>query len=184
MKWYDGRLEALISDITVFQGDGIVNAANSSLLGGGGVDGAIHRAGGSAILDECRKLRNSTLRAGLPVGQAVVTGSGNLPCRYVIHTVGPVWSGGKKGEDKLLADAYRNSLEKAAETGMKTLAFPSISTGVYGYPHDKAAAVVWSVLTDWILKHHLPEKITLVFFSESNFEIFSDTVSRLEEQTL
>ncbi len=181
MEWYDGRLEASINDITVFQGDGIVNAANSSLMGGGGVDGAIHRTGGSAILEECRQLRNSILRAGLPVGQAVVTGSGNLPCRYVIHTVGPVWSGGKKGENELLADAYRNSLEKAAETGMKTLAFPSISTGVYGYPHDKAATVVWSVLNDWIPRHPIPDKITLVFFSASNYTAFLDTVSRLEK---
>lgn len=177
MIWYEGRLEALTGDITAYQGDAIVNAANSSLLGGGGVDGAIHRAGGPAILDECRRLRKTELPDGLPTGQAALTGAGRLACRYVIHAVGPVWSGGREGEEALLSDAYNNSLKKAAEIGVRTLAFPAISTGVYGYPADKAAKVVWRVLSDRILHHSLPEKITLVFFSAANLTAFLDAVS-------
>ncbi len=126
-------------DITEEVVDVIVNAANSSLLGGGGVDGAIHRSGGPAILEECRKIR--ARQGGCPTGEAVITGAGQLGARHVVHTVGPVWRGGKEGEPDLLRSAYRNSLSLAAEHGARTIALPSISTGVYGYPVEKAARV-------------------------------------------
>ena len=176
MTWMDGRLEAITADITTFHSDVIVNAANPSLLGGGGVDGAIHAAGGPTILEECRKLRREKFPRGLPTGEAVFTGAGRLPAKYVIHTVGPVWSGGSSGEEKLLAAAYRNSLELAAELGAHSLALPAISTGIYGYPPDEAATVVWRVMHARIPHHHLPEKVSLVFFSVSDLSIFLDAV--------
>ena len=134
------RIEIVRGDITRQDVDAIVNAANSSLLGGGGVDGAIHRAGGPEILEECRRLRATTLPEGLPTGQAVVTGAGRLPARWVIHTVGPVWS---RREDRtpLLESAYRESLRLAAELGAESVAFPAVSAGVYGWPMDDAARV-------------------------------------------
>src|SRR5437899_3812361 len=141
-----GRVRVIVGDITKQDVDVIVNAANSSLLGGGGVDGAIHRAGGPAILEECRKIRDT--RGPLPAGEAVITGAGRLPCRYVIHTVGPVWQDGRSGEPETLARCYRNSLALAAEQGLKSLAFPSISTGAYGYPVAEAAAVALGSVRD------------------------------------
>ena len=133
-------VKVIKGDITKVTVDAIVNAANSSLLGGGGVDGAIHRAGGPQILEECRKIRDR--QGGCATGQAVITTGGRLPARYVIHTVGPVWNGGGHGEDGLLADAYRNSLALALEHGCRTVAFPNISTGVYRFPPDPAARSV------------------------------------------
>ena len=130
----------VLGDITAFDADVIVNAANSSLLGGGGVDGAIHRAGGPAILEECQRLRSTTLRAGLPTGQAVATTAGNLPARWVVHTVGPVYSGAPQ-DPELLASAHRTSITVARELGARSIAFPAISTGVYGYPVDLAAPI-------------------------------------------
>lgn len=130
----------VLGDITTFHADVIVNAANSSLLGGGGVDGAIHRAGGPAILAECRQLRATTLRAGLPTGQAVATTAGNLPARWVVHTVGPVYSGAPQ-DPELLASAHRTSIEVARGLGASSMAFPAISTGVYGYPVELAAPI-------------------------------------------
>lgn len=176
MTWLNGRLEALSGDITTFHVDAIVNAANSSLLGGGGVDGAIHRAGGPEILAECRQIRDTKYPRGLPTGEAVITDAGRLPSKYVIHTAGPVWQDGNHDEEALLAASYRNALEKAAEVGAHTLAYPAISTGVYGYPADKAAKVVWRVLSARI--HHclLPEKVYLVFFSVANLSVFLDNV--------
>ena len=165
-------IEIVVGDLTKMQVDAIVNAANSSLLGGGGVDAAIHRAGGPEILLECKKIRAAEWPDGLPTGKAVVTGAGNLPCRYVIHTVGPVWHGGTQSEDILLADAYRNSVETAAALGLKTMAFPAISTGIYGYPPEKAAQVVWNTLTETMKKHELPKKIFLVFFNAASMETF------------
>lgn len=176
MTWLNGRLEALTGDITTFHADAIVNAANTTLLGGGGVDGAIHRAGGPEIMAECYKIRDTRYPRGLPVGEAVITGAGRLPCKYVIHTVGPVWKGGMKGEESLLSDAYRNALEKAAEVGAHTLAYPAISTGIYGYPADKAAKVVWKVISARLHHNNLPEKIYLLFFSVTNLSTFLDNV--------
>lgn len=176
MTWLDGRLEALSADITTFHVDAVVNAANSSLLGGGGVDGAIHRAGGPEILAECRQIRETKYPAGLPTGEAVITDAGRLPCKFIIHTVGPVWRDGNHYEEALLADCYRNSFEKAAEIGAHTLAYPAISTGVYGYPADKAAKVVWRVLSARIPHHQLPEKIYLLFFSISDLSVFLENV--------
>lgn len=180
MTWYKGRIEALTGDITTVQADAVVNAANSSLLGGGGVDGAVHRAGGPEILAECRRLRETTLKDGLPTGRAVITGAGSLPCRYVIHTVGPVWSGGDRGEENLLADAYRNSLEQAASIGVRTLSFPAISTGVYRFPTDKAARIAWRTLSAWLPGNPLPEKIILVFFSPPALAAFTANIPEPE----
>ena len=172
MTWYNKRLEAITGDITKIHVDAIVNAANSSLMGGGGVDAAIHRSGGSEILAECKKIRNTQYPEGLPTGEAVITQAGALPCRHVIHTVGPIWSGGMQGEESLLENCYRNSLQKAIDAGAKSLAFPAISTGVYGYPAAKAAKLVWALLSDYIQQHDMPEKIFLVFFSDAGLKIF------------
>jgi O-acetyl-ADP-ribose deacetylase (regulator of RNase III) len=132
-------LKTIVADITTLKVDAVVNAANSSLMGGGGVDGAIHRAGGPSILDECKKIVAKIGR--LPAGEAVITTAGNMPSKHVIHTVGPVWHGGAKNEPQILRNAYTNSLKVAMENGLKTVAFPSISTGIYGYPVTKAAEV-------------------------------------------
>lgn len=135
-------LRLLQGDITKQQVEAIVNAANNALAGGGGVDGAIHRAGGPAIMAECQAIRRE--RGPLPTGEAVITGGGMLPAPFVIHTVGPIWQGGKKGEAELLARAYRSSLQLAVAKGIKTIAFPSISTGAYGYPIAEAARIAWA----------------------------------------
>src|SRR5687768_12573393 len=132
-------LELIQGDITKIQVDAIVNAANTSLLGGGGVDGAIHKAGGKAILDECNQIRNK--QGGCKTGEAVITNAGNLPAKYVIHTVGPVWNGGQSNEETLLFSAYTNSLKLAVENKITTIAFPNISTGIYGFPKNKAAKI-------------------------------------------
>lgn len=136
--WFD----VVVADITTLDLDAIVNAANSSLLGGGGVDGAIHRAAGTRLIEECRAI------GGCPVGQARITKGYDLPARHVIHTVGPVWQGGNAGEDELLASAYRSSMEIAAEHGLTSLAFPAISTGVYRFPADRAATIAVTTVVD------------------------------------
>src|ERR1700760_1499379 len=133
------RIELTQDDITKLQVDAIVNAANSTLLGGGGVDGAIHRAGGKAILEECRKIIAKIGKC--KTGQAVITTGGNLPAKYVIHTVGPVWNGGENDEEEKLADCYKNSLQLAVDNNLKTIAFPNISTGVYRFPKEEAARI-------------------------------------------
>lgn len=155
------RVHALHADITTLAVDAIVNAANSSLLGGGGVDGAIHRAAGPGLLDECRAL------GGCPTGQARITGGHRLPARHVIHTVGPVWHGGQQGEPALLADCYRNSLALAGEYGLGTLAFPCISTGVYGYPAEAAARIAVETVQAYAPQADL-EEITFCCFSEAD----------------
>jgi O-acetyl-ADP-ribose deacetylase (regulator of RNase III) len=163
------RIEIIKGDITKVKSDAIVNAANSSLLGGGGVDGAIHRAGGPSILDDCRKIRAK--QGGCQTGEAVITGAGNLPAKFVIHTVGPVWNGGLNKEPQKLADCYRNSLLLAVENNCKTIAFPNISTGVYGYPKEEAATIAFQAVTEFLSVHHEIEKAIFVCFDEENYEL-------------
>jgi O-acetyl-ADP-ribose deacetylase len=143
------RMEVLQGDITQVEVNAVVNAANNSLMGGGGVDGAIHRAGGPSILAECQQLRRQYPK-GLPTGEAVITGAGNLPARFVIHTVGPIWIGGMRGEDDLLANAYQNSLRVAVEHGVRTIAFPNISTGIYRFPKERAAEIAVREVTSFL----------------------------------
>jgi len=179
-EYFGGRLRVLHGDITALEVDAVVNAANSSLMGGGGVDGAIHRAGGPAILEACREIRTRQYPDGLPPGKAVITPGGNLPARYVIHTVGPVWGGGHQDERKILEDAYRNSLTLAEETGIHTLAFPAVSTGVYGFPRELAAPIVFRVMKAHIERKSLPRKIFLVFSSRENARVFMEAVEQAD----
>lgn len=162
-------LELLKADITEIQVDAIVNAANTSLLGGGGVDGAIHRKGGKAILDECIQIRNK--QGGCKTGEAVITTAGNLPSKYVIHTVGPVWNGDKEEKSKLLADCYQNSLTLAVENGIKTIAFPNISTGIYHFPKDKAAEIAVKAVKEFDRISEI-EKVLFVCFDDENYQIY------------
>ena len=171
-----GRLLVTVGDITACETDAIVNAANSSLLGGGGVDGAIHRAGGPQILAQCRELRARRYPGGLPVGEAAVTGAGRLACHYVIHTVGPVWHGGNHGEAAKLALCYRRSLEEAARLGLRSVAFPAISTGVYGYPKENAARVASNTVREFLEENRLPENVTFVFFNSADAGLFLQAV--------
>jgi O-acetyl-ADP-ribose deacetylase (regulator of RNase III) len=161
-------------DITEMETDAIVNAANSSLMGGGGVDGAIHRKGGPKMLEECKKIRASEWPQGLPTGKVVITSAGNLKTRHVIHTVGPVWRGGNRGEPELLAQAYRNSLRLAVFKGLKTVAFPSISTGAYGYPVEDACRVALEAVKEFLEKEDSLNEVVFVLFSESAFEVYAD----------
>jgi O-acetyl-ADP-ribose deacetylase (regulator of RNase III) len=161
------RIEVVREDITKVAADAIVNAANSSLLGGGGVDGAIHRAAGPALLEACRKLN------GCKTGEAKITGGFNLKAKYIIHTVGPVWRGGKYNEASLLGDCYTNSLRLAAENSVKTIAFPGISTGVYGYPKDQAAQVALNSVRKWLESNPEPEKVIFVVFDEGSAELYN-----------
>ncbi|HTI94480.1 MAG TPA: O-acetyl-ADP-ribose deacetylase [Puia sp.] len=158
-------------DITKLSVDAIVNAANSSLLGGGGVDGAIHRAGGPAILKECQDIRNR--QGGCKVGEAVITTGGNLPARRVIHTVGPVWNGGRNNEEQLLASAYRNSLELAVTNGIRTIAFPNISTGIYHFPKDRAAEIALHTTNDFLkLNPDVFDKVIFICFDQENYQLY------------
>jgi O-acetyl-ADP-ribose deacetylase (regulator of RNase III) len=161
------RIALVEGDITRHAADAIVNAANSSLLGGGGVDGAIHRAGGPAILAECRLL------GGCATGDAKATTAGDLPARYVIHTVGPVWRGGSHGEMELLASCHRRSLEVAAELGCGSVAFPAVSTGVYGYPLDKAARVATRTTAETLAELPQIELVTFVLFGRDAHDAFA-----------
>jgi O-acetyl-ADP-ribose deacetylase len=163
-------LRVVREDITKIKADAIVNAANSTLLGGGGVDGAIHRAGGKTILEECIKIRER--QGGCKTGEAVITTAGNLPAKFVIHTVGPVWSGGNKNERQLLANAYYNSLQLAKENDVKTIAFPNISTGVYHFPKEEAAEIAVNTAKEFIAKYSAFEEIIFVCFDEENFLIY------------
>lgn len=181
LRFLDGRLVVLLGDLTTMKVDAIVNAANSSLLGGGGVDGAIHRAGGPVILEECREIRRTRYPDGLPPGMAVITAGGRLPARYVIHTVGPVWNGGNSGEPEMLSKAYRSSLELAAENGVGTVAFPAISTGVYGYPRGLAGPIAFTTVRDFCSDHKLPETVFLVFHTQADLEFFLASIRPFHE---
>ncbi len=165
------RLEVVQGDITAESVDAIVNAANSSLLGGGGVDGAIHRAGGPAILEECRELRRTRYPEGLPAGEAVITGAGLLPARHVIHTVGPVWGREAGREAELLAACYLNSHRLAAERGLESIAFPAISTGVFGYPIEEAARVALGTVVEEAQRLEHVRLIRFVLFGEKDLEV-------------
>lgn len=171
------RLALVRGDITRQDTDAIVNAANSGLLGGGGVDGAIHRAGGPAILEECRRIRAE--RGLLPTGQAVITTGGQLKARHVIHTVGPVWHGGHQKEPELLASAYRESLKLAVSMKLKSVSFPSISTGAYAYPVAEAAEVALKTVIAFIRREGKPEEVVFVLFSEPVYQIYEQTLRRL-----
>jgi O-acetyl-ADP-ribose deacetylase (regulator of RNase III) len=166
-------------DITEMDTDAIVNAANSSLMGGGGVDGAIHRRGGPKILQECKKIRAMEWSQGLPTGKAVITSAGNLKARHVIHTVGPVWRGGNRGEPELLAQAYQNSLRLAVAKGLKSVAFPSISTGAYGYPVEDACRVALEAVKDFLEKDDKLDEVVFVLFSEHALEVYADEVRKI-----
>jgi len=174
MNLVSERIFILHGDITKLEVDAIVNAANSSLLGGGGVDGAIHRAGGPAILDECREI---VARQGCSLtGQAVITSGGNLPAKYVIHTVGPVWHGGNHNEAILLQNAYLNSLKLAVENEVETIAFPNISTGVYGFPKGKAAEIAIEVVTQFLSEDDQIKRVYFVCFDQENYELYQKLI--------
>jgi O-acetyl-ADP-ribose deacetylase (regulator of RNase III) len=167
-EFLDGHVIAKVGDITQEPVDAIVNAANSSLFGGGGVDGAIHAKGGSKILEECREIRRTQYPNGLPTGEAVVTTAGNLPARFVIHTVGPVYGMNRGRDAELLAACYKNSLQLAVENNLITVAFPAISTGIFGYPKDEAARVSSDVIKEFLARDSQVQEVRLVFFGEAD----------------
>jgi O-acetyl-ADP-ribose deacetylase len=166
MAMREDMIEVVQGDITKLRVDAIVNAANTMLLGGGGVDGAIHRAAGRELLEECRKL------GGCPTGEARITRGYKLPAKWVIHTVGPVWSGGGRDEDLLLTSCYRNSLALAEEHQIKTIAFPCISTGVYGFPADRASEIALREVKNFLASHDVPEKVAFVCFLDRDAELY------------
>lgn len=169
-------IELLKGDITRIEADAIVNAANTSLLGGGGVDGAIHKAGGSAILEDCQKIRNK--QGGCKVGEAVITTAGKLPAKYVIHTVGPVWNSGKSNEEALLSSAYLNSLKLAVNNAVRTISFPNISTGIYHFPKEKAAQIAVKTVTDFLSETDQIEKVIFVCFDDDNYDIYAELLKK------
>jgi O-acetyl-ADP-ribose deacetylase (regulator of RNase III) len=172
---YGQTLELVEGDITKQHVDAIVNAANSRLAGGGGVDGAIHRSGGPSIMEETDRLYPD----GCPTGSAVISGAGKLPAKHVIHAVGPVWGGGRRGEADLLAGAHRRCLELAVEHDCRSIAFPAISTGVYGYPLDQAARVAIQTAIQFVQEHGRPELIRFVLFGRSAYEAFAAVLAEL-----
>ncbi len=167
---HEKRIHLEIGDITKLKVDAIVNAANSSLLGGGGVDGAIHRAAGPKLLEECKKLN------GCSTGEAKITKGYNLPAKFVVHTVGPVWNGGKNNEDKLLMSCYKNSLQLAKENGIRSIAFPAISTGVYGFPSDRAAHIAIKTVRKFLEKDDILDKIIFICFDEKTYQHYQKTL--------
>ncbi|WP_432407316.1 O-acetyl-ADP-ribose deacetylase [Wukongibacter sp. M2B1] len=170
------KIKLVRGDITLESTEAIVNAANSTLLGGGGVDGAIHRAGGPKILDECKAIRKK--QGSCPTGEAVITTAGNLPSSYVIHTVGPIWKGGNNNESKLLANAYRNSLNLAYENNIKTITFPSISTGVYNYPVKEASIIALKTVKNSLDEFDF-EEIRFILFSDKDYNIYLESIKEV-----
>ncbi len=164
------RVKLIQGDITKLQVDAIVNAANSSLLGGGGVDGAIHRAGGPQILEACKQIRNK--QGGCKTGEAVITTGGNLKAKHVIHTVGPVWNGGSNNEEQLLGNAYRNSLQLAVEHNISTIAFPNISTGIYGFPKRRAAEIAIATVQQFLQSNDSIREVIFCCFDEENTNLY------------
>lgn len=173
------KLKSIKGDITKLQIDAIVNAANASLLGGGGVDGAIHRAGGTQILEECRKI--IAREGGCKVGEAVITTAGKLPSKYVIHTVGPVWNDGKNNEAQKLANCYTNSLNLAIKNNCKSIAFPNISTGVYNFPKEKAATIAIQTVNEFLQDNKEIEEVIFVCFDDDNFNLINNELMKLDK---
>lgn len=169
-----GRVRLVVGDITEQEVDVIVNAANSTLLGGGGVDGAIHRAGGRIIVEQCREIRRTLYPQGLPTGEAVITAAGDLPAQYVIHTVGPIYGRHQGREAEMLSACYKNAMALAIKYSLSSIAFPSISTGVYGYPRDEAATVVSEAIEDFLSVNSSIVDVRLVFFDQSDARVFLD----------
>jgi len=169
------HLQVVHGDITRMEVDAIVNAANSELLGGGGVDGAIHGRGGPAIREACKEIRDK--KGGCPTGEAVITTGGLLPAPYVIHAVGPVWQGGSKDEDALLANAYRNSIKRAAERNLRTLAFPNISTGIYGFPRERAVDIAIAAVREALREAPTVEQVTFVCFDDENYRLYRERLA-------
>src|SRR2546425_5526915 len=171
-SFIEGRVSVVVGDITKQDTDAIVNAANSSLLGGGGVEGGIHRAGGRAILEECREIRRTRFPEGLPTGEAVIMTGGKLPALYVIHTVGPIYGEHRGREAELLANCYHNSLTLAVEKNLTSIAFPAISTGIYGYPLDEAAAVSSKTIENFLSTDRQLKEVRLVFYQSRDADVF------------
>lgn len=169
------HLQVVHGDITRMEVDAIVNAANSGLLGGGGVDGAIHGAGGPAIMEACRAIRDA--QGGCPTGEAVITTGGRLPAPYVIHAVGPVWHGGGQGEDEQLANAYRSSIRVAAQHHLRTLAFPNISTGIYAFPRERAADIAIAAVREALAAAPEIEQVTFVCFDDENYRLYRERLA-------
>ena len=178
------KVRLVLGDITDQDTDAIVNAANSSLMGGGGVDGAIHRRGGSKILEECKKIRSAQWPDGLPTGKAVITSGGHLNARYVIHTVGPIWRGGYHGEQELLADSYRNSMKLAVSEGLRTISFPSISTGAYGYPIEMASQIALSTIRKFLEREDNIDLVVFVLFSELDLKVYQEVAKEILREEL
>lgn len=172
------KLKAVKGDITTFKVDAIVNAANSSLMGGGGVDGAIHRAGGKKILEECKII--VAKQGECKTGEAVITSAGNISAKYVIHTVGPVWHGGKSNEEKKLANCYKNSLMLAVENKCKTVAFPNISTGVYNFPKSKAAKIAVESVKEFLSFNEQIVEVIFVCFDDENLHLTQNEIKNQE----
>lgn len=173
------RIILVYGDITEQETDAIVNAANPGLMGGGGVDGAIHRKGGPDILKECKMIRQRIYLDGLPTGKAVITTGGELKAKKVIHTVGPVWHGGNSKESQLLAEAYKNSLQAAIDNGIRTISFPSISTGAYGYPVEKASRVAIRAVIEFIKENSGIEEVRFILHSAHDLEIYEEALTEI-----